>query len=84
MIDFMKSITNKSGQAFYNIGKERLSTALLPIPSLAEQHRIVAQIEKLFRATAQIVYSIWATMRCCSAKDGIGNNAVDKRSLPML
>lgn len=34
MIDFMKSITNKSGQAFYNIGKERLSTALLPIPSL--------------------------------------------------
>ena len=48
MIDVMKSITNKSGQAFYNIGKERLSTALLPIPSLAEQHRIVAQIEKLF------------------------------------
>ena len=48
MIDFMKSITNKSGQAFYNIGKERLSTALLPIPSLTEQHRIVTQIEKLF------------------------------------
>ena len=48
MIDFMKSITNKSGQAFYNIGKERLSTALLPIPSFAEQHSIVAQIEKLF------------------------------------
>ena len=27
MIEFMKSITNKSGQAFYNIGKERLSAA---------------------------------------------------------
>lgn len=48
MIDFMKSITNKSGQAFYNIGKERLSTALLPIPPLVEQQRIVAQIERLF------------------------------------
>ena len=48
MIEFMKSITNKSGQAFYNIGKERLSKALLPIPPLMEQHRIVAQIEKLF------------------------------------
>ena len=48
IIDFMKSITNKSGQAFYNIGKERLSTALLPIPPLKEQQRIVAQIEKLF------------------------------------
>ncbi len=48
MIDYMKSITNKSGQAFYNIGKERLSIALLPIPPLTEQYRIVAQIEKLF------------------------------------
>ena len=48
MIDFMRSITNKSGQAFYNIGKERLLTALLPIPSLEEQQRIVAQIERLF------------------------------------
>lgn len=28
-IEFMKSITNKSGQAFYNIGKERLVTALV-------------------------------------------------------
>ena len=36
-IDFMKSITNKSGQAFYNIGKERLVTALVPIPPLAER-----------------------------------------------
>ena len=43
MIDYMKSITNKSGQAFYNIGKERLSIALLPIPPLTEQYRIVAQ-----------------------------------------
>ena len=48
IIDFMKSITNKSGQAFYNIGKERLSTTLLPLPPLKEQQRIVAQIEKLF------------------------------------
>ena len=48
VISTILSITNKSGQAFYNIGKERLSAALLPIPSLMEQQRIVAQIEKLF------------------------------------
>ena len=48
IIEYMKSITNKSGQAFYNIGKERLATTLLPIPPLNEQQRIVSQIEKIF------------------------------------
>ena len=48
IIEYMKSITNKSGQAFYNIGKERLGTTLLPIPPHCEQHRIVSQIEKIF------------------------------------
>lgn len=69
MIDFMKSITNKSGQAFYNIGKERLSTALLPIPSLAEQHRIVAQIEN-YLSNCDNSFTRSA-IRCCSAKGGI-------------
>ncbi len=42
----MKSITKKSGQAFYNLGKERLVQLLVPIPPLSEQQRIVAEIEK--------------------------------------
>ncbi|MDY3272131.1 MAG: restriction endonuclease subunit S [Prevotella sp.] len=48
MGEYMKSVTNKSGQAFYNIGKERLAMAMIPLPPLLEQQRIVAQIEKLF------------------------------------
>ena len=47
-IEFMKSITNKSGQAFYNIGKERLATTLVPIPPKEEERRIVVKIEELF------------------------------------
>ena len=42
----MKSITKKSGQAFYNLGKERLVQLLVPTPPLLEQQRIVAEIEK--------------------------------------
>ena len=46
--EYMKSVTNKSGQAFYNIGKERLAMAMIPLPPIKEQQRIVAQIERLF------------------------------------
>ena len=47
-IEYMKSITNKSGQAFYNIGKERLATTLIPIPPIDEEKRIAAKVEGFF------------------------------------
>ena len=43
----LKNITKKSGQAFYNLGKEKLSELYLPIPPLAEQERIVKKIQSL-------------------------------------
>ena len=46
-VEFVKSITNKSGQAFYNIGKERLGATLIPLPPTAEQNRIVQRINEL-------------------------------------
>ena len=42
----MKAITKKSGQAFYNLGKERLIQLIVPIPPIEEQARIVNYIEK--------------------------------------
>lgn len=48
-IEFVRSITNKSGQAFYNIGKERLSNTLIPIPPFDEMGRITSKIESLFQ-----------------------------------
>ena len=48
IVEFMRSITNKSGQAFYNIGKERLSTTLIPVPPYREQRSIIRYIRYLF------------------------------------
>lgn len=49
IIDKIKSITKKSGSAFYNIGKERLSAIRIPLPPLKEQVRIVCAIKRLLK-----------------------------------
>ena len=51
LIKFLRSISNKSGQAYYNIGKERLGMALLPIPAIREQMRNKQAIEDVFELT---------------------------------
>ncbi|QOR08263.1 restriction endonuclease subunit S [Haemophilus parainfluenzae] len=48
VISKMKSLTRKSGQAFYNLGKENFKQILIPIPPLNEQKRIVQKIEEVF------------------------------------
>lgn len=45
--EMMKSITKKSGQAFYNMNKERLKDLYFPLPPLEEQQRIVEKINFL-------------------------------------
>ena len=45
--EYCKSITNKSGQAFYNISRAKLMNLPIPLPPLPEQKRIVAKIEEL-------------------------------------
>ena len=57
-IEFMRSITNKSGQAFYNIGKERLLTTLIPIPPYREQQDINIHIQYLFNKLRQLTEQV--------------------------
>lgn len=37
---YCQSITNKSGQAFYNLSREKLLQMLIPLPALPEMRRI--------------------------------------------
>jgi len=43
-----QSLTNKSGQAFYNLSRTKLLNAVIPIPPVDEQIRIVKKVEELF------------------------------------
>ena len=45
--DNCRNITHKSGQAFYNISREKLMNLPVPLPPLSEQNRIVKKIEEL-------------------------------------
>jgi type I restriction enzyme S subunit len=53
---FCKNGVKKSGQAFYNLSKKTLNSALVPLPPLAEQQRIVAKVDELMSLTD----STWA------------------------
>lgn len=46
---YCQSITNKSGQAFYNLSRQKLLQCLIPLPPLTEQKRIVTKLEQLFK-----------------------------------
>lgn len=45
--DNCRNIVNKSGQAFYNLSREKLMQLCVPFPPHDEQKRIVAKIEEL-------------------------------------
>ena len=44
---FCKENVKKSGQAFYNLSKAALNNALIPIPPLEEQRRVVTKLDQL-------------------------------------
>lgn len=46
--EYCKSICNKSGQAFYNLGRSKMMEILVPVPPLSEQKRIVKKVEEVF------------------------------------
>ncbi|MDX9692229.1 MAG: restriction endonuclease subunit S [Acholeplasmataceae bacterium] len=49
-----QSRTNKSGQAFYNLGKVRISNVMIPIPPFKEQKRIIEKINEILKIVAKL------------------------------
>jgi type I restriction enzyme S subunit len=47
-------ITNKSGQAFYNLSREKLLQLPVSLPPLQEQERIVAKVDNIFALIDQL------------------------------
>ena len=45
--DNCRNITHKSGQAFYNLSREKLMQFLIPVPPIQEQQRIVNKLKEL-------------------------------------
>ena len=41
------NITNKSGQAFYNLSRQKLMQCLVPVPPVGEQVRIAVKYSQL-------------------------------------
>lgn len=48
-VAYCKKSVRKSGQAFYNLSKAALNNALIPIPPLAEQKRIVEKVDQIMK-----------------------------------
>ena len=44
---YCRSITNKSGQAFYNLSRQKLMQFLVPLPSLNERVQIAKEVAKV-------------------------------------
>jgi len=75
--DRLEEITNKSGQAFYNLSRQKLAQLSVPFPPLSEQKRIVSKIEEIFAVIDQIgtkkkeALSIIRNMRQTALQDAI-------------
>ncbi len=45
--EYCRTIANKSGQAFYNLSRDKLMQLYIPLPPLCEQERIVRKVYEL-------------------------------------
>lgn len=54
----LRNITNKSGQAFYNVSRVKMANLLIALPPLAEQKRIVEKVDMIMNMLDELEKTI--------------------------
>lgn len=79
----IKTLATGNQESMRNIGQDRIRRIVVPLPPLAEQHRIVAEVDRRFSVLDALDATIDANLaRCARLRQAILERAFEGRLVP--